>query len=132
MNCCMWQRVSNGGITKSAIPKNVMRLARCSAGVRSRYGRLCIAGSRVGVCAGCKHMRSMLDTAISRHHTNNIDQDTSALNPEPRPLSGINRGEIEVRPDRIDREIEGKTKYKLGHDAGGAQHRSHALCTRDR
>src|SRR5262245_33721998 len=109
-----------------------MRLARSSAGVRSRYPRLRMTPSPRGVGPRRQHVRGALDAAIREDDADDVDGDADALQPEPGVLSGRDRREIEVRPHRVDGEIAGIAEHELGKDPARAQRRSEALATRDR
>src|SRR5262249_41527677 len=56
-----------------------------------------------------------------------IDADAEPLHSEPRPLSGRDRREVEVRPDSVDDEIAWIPQHEFGEDADRAQGRRRAL-----
>src|SRR5262245_46140317 len=94
-----------------------MPLARCSAGVRSRYPRLRMTPSPSGKCARRQHVRGAFDAAIRAPNADDIDQDADPLHAEPGPLSGLDRREVEVRPYRVDGEIERIPEHEFGQDS---------------
>ena len=58
-------------------------------------------------------MRGAFDASVRAHDAGDINCDTDALQPKSGDLSGSNRGVVEVRPDRGDGVVAGKSGRKF-------------------
>jgi hypothetical protein len=68
-------------------------------------------------------LQRTIDSGVGAEATSDVHGDADALHAQPRPFTRIDRGVVEIRPDRVRDEIAGVAERELADDAKGGIHR---------